>query len=82
MLVIVMIVAVTMAELIFCTIAAALDGVYEVVLAEEDKCPEDVRLVDGHNPSLQLCHDDAVGGGFDTMLFKKSDAVCFVHFVV
>ena len=46
-LVVVMIMVMTMAELVFRTIIAAFDSMYEMVLTEEHKTSEDVRLVDG-----------------------------------
>ena len=92
MLVVVVLLAVAMAQFVFRAVAGALDGMYEVVLTEEGEGPEDVRLVDGRYPMLQLCqrlrqhggcqsphHDDAVGGGFDTMLFEQCEAVYFIH---
>lgn len=83
-LVVVMIMVMTMAEFIFRTIVAAFDGMYEMVLTEEYKTSEDVRLVDGLNPALQFgerlglhggCESpgqhDAVGGGLDAVLLEQ-----------
>ena len=54
MLVVVVVVAVTVAELIAYAVAAAFNGVYEMMLTEEREGSEDIRLVDGLDPALQL----------------------------
>ena len=55
MLVVVVLLAVTVAEFVFRAVAAALDGMYQMVLTEQGESPEDVRLVDGPYPPFQLC---------------------------
>ena len=52
--VVVVVVAVTMAEFIAYAVAAAFDGVYEVMFTEEREGSEDVRLVNGLDPALQF----------------------------
>ena len=47
-------VAMTMAELIAYAVVAAFDGMYEMVLTEEREGTEDVRLVNGLDPALQF----------------------------
>lgn len=91
MLVVVVVVPMTVAELVAQAIAI-LDDMHEVLFSEEREGTEDVRLVDGRNLMLQLCqrlwqhggtegshHDNPVGGGLDIMLFKQSDTVFFFH---
>lgn len=92
MLVVVMIMVMTMAEFVFRTIVTAFDGMYEMVLTEEHKTSEDVRLIDGLDPALQFgerlglhggCEGpgqhDAVGGGLDAVVLEQCDVGCFVH---
>ena len=55
MLVVVVLLAVTVAEFVFRAVAAALDGMHQMVLPEQGESPEDVRLVDGLYPPFQLC---------------------------
>ena len=52
--VVIVVVAVTMAELIAYAVVAAFDGMYEMVLTEEREGSEDVRLVNGLDPALQF----------------------------
>jgi hypothetical protein len=52
--VVIVVVAVTMAELIAYAVVAAFDGMYEMVLTEEREGTEDVRLVNGLDPALQF----------------------------
>lgn len=91
-LVVVMIMVMTMAEFVFRTIVTAFDGMYEMVLTEEHKTSEDVRLIDGLDPALQFgerlglhggCEGpgqhDAVGGGLDAVVLEQCDVGCFVH---
>ena len=54
-LVVVVLLTMTVTELIPRAVAAPLDGVHQVVLAEERQGTEDVRLVDGADPTFQLC---------------------------
>ena len=54
MLVVVVVVAVTVAELIAYAVAAAFNGVYEMMLTEKREGSEDIRLVDGLDPALQF----------------------------
>ena len=53
-LVVIVVMTVTMTEFIAYAIAATFDGVYEMVLTEEREGSEDIRLVDGLDPALQL----------------------------
>lgn len=93
MLIVVMVMVVTVAELVLRAVATAFDGMHQMVLAEKRQGAEHIRLVDGTDPVLQLSqrlgqhggcqrlyHYNTVGGGFDVMLFEQSDAVCFVHY--
>jgi hypothetical protein len=52
MLILVVIMIMTMAELVAGAVAAALDGMDEVMLTEQRQSPEHIRLVDGHDPAL------------------------------
>ena len=52
--VVIVVVAMTMAELIAYAVAAAFDGMYEVMFTEEREGSEDVRLVNGLDPALQF----------------------------
>ena len=92
MLVVVVLMTMTVAELVLGAVAAALDGVYQMVLLEEHQGTEYVRLVDSQDLPLEFCqrlglhgrgkglgHHDTVGGGFDAVLLEQSDAGCFVH---
>lgn len=92
MLVVVMVVAVAVAKLVFRTVTATLNSVYQMVLAEQGKGTEYVRLIDSRDSALQFrqrlrqhggcqCprHHDAVCGGLDTVLFEQSDTGCFIH---
>ena len=92
MLVVVVVVAVTMAELIACAVVATFDRMYKVLLTEEREGSEDIRLVDGLDPALQFCqrlgqhgagqclnHHDAVGSGFDIVLLEQLDVSCLIH---
>ena len=54
MLVVVVVVAVTVAEFIAYAVAAAFNGMYEMVLTEEREGSEGIRLVNGLDPALQL----------------------------
>lgn len=82
----------TVAEFIVCSLASALDDMHQMVLTKKRQGPEDVRLVDGQNPCLQfhqgdgveslyqfLEYHDAVGRGFDAVLLEQLCTVCFVH---
>ena len=84
-LVIVMLLTVTVAEFIFSAVAAAIDGVYQMVFTEQGEGTEDVRLVDSGNATFQLCqrlrqhgtgqcshHYDTVGSGLNAMLFEQA----------
>ena len=85
MLVVVIVVTmVAVAEFIAHAVAAILDDVHQMVLAEEGERTEDARLVDGQNLVFQfaerqrtlgigqrLHHHDAVGGGFDAVLGEQ-----------
>ena len=75
---------VTMTKLIANTVATILNNMYQMVLTEEGKRTKNTRFIDGKNLILQfgerhrpLCigqcfdYDDAVGGGFDTMLREQ-----------
>ena len=62
MLVVVVLVVVAVAELIAHTLAAALDDMHEVMLAEEGQGTEDVRLVDGQDLIFQLRQGDGMQG--------------------
>ena len=53
-LVVIVVVAVTVAEFIAYAVAAAFNGMYEMVLTEEREGSEDIRLVNGLDPALQL----------------------------
>ena len=53
-LVVIVFVAVTVAEFIAYAVAAAFNGMYEMVLTEEREGSEDIRLVNGLDPALQL----------------------------
>lgn len=92
-LVIIMVMVVTVAEFVLRAITTALDGMHQMMLAEEGEGAEYIRLVDGSDPMLQFCqrlgqhggcqglhHHNAVGRGFDVVLFEQSDVVRFVHF--
>jgi len=91
-LVVVMLMVVTMAELIFRALVATLNGMHKMMLTKEHQTTEDIRLVDGLNPALQFgerlglhggCEGpgqhDAVGGGLDAVLFEQCDVGRFVH---
>ena len=91
-LVIVVVMVVTVAEFVFRSVAAALDGMDQMVLAEKRQGAEYIRLVDGSYSVLQFCqrlrqhgggqslhHHNTVGSGFDMVLFEQSDTACFVH---
>ena len=93
MLVVVMLMTMTVTELVFSAIAAAFDGMYQMVFAKECQGTEHIRFVDGSYPVLQfsqrlrqhrrcqsLHHNYTVGGGLNIMLFEQSDTGCFVHF--
>ena len=90
--VLVVLLTMAVAEFVFRAVVAALDGVNQVLFSEEGQCPEHVRLVDGLYSALQflqrlwlygtgqcLDHHDAVGSGFDVVLFEQFYACCFVH---
>jgi len=92
-LVVVMVMAVAVAEFVLRAVAAALNGMYQMMLAEQGEGTEHIRLVDGRYPALQFRqrlrqhgggqfphHHDAVCSGLDTVLFEQSDTSCFVHF--
>ena len=81
MLILVVVMVMTVTEFVARAVAAALDGMDEMVFTEEGKGAEDVRLVDGHNPSFQLSQrerlyrsrqglddKDTVGRRLDTVL--------------
>ena len=55
MLVVVVLLAVTVAEFVFRAVAAALDDMYQMVLTEQGESPKDIRLVDSLYPPFQLC---------------------------
>ena len=92
MLIVVVLVIVTMAELVSDAVGTALDGVYKVVLPEQGERTEDVRLVDGLDPSFQLSqrlglhrtrqssrYHNPVGRRLHTMLFEQTNIRLFVH---
>jgi hypothetical protein len=54
MLVVVVVMTVTVAELIAYAVAAAFDGMYKMMLTEEREGSEDIRLVNGLDPALQF----------------------------
>ena len=91
-LVVIVVLAVTTAELIACAVAATFDGMHQVLLTEEGEGSEDIRLVDGLDPALQfrqrlgqhragqrLHHHDAIGSGFDVVLLEQLDVGSLIH---
>ena len=54
-LVIIMVVVVTVTEFVLRAITTTLDGMHQMMLAEEGEGAEHVRLVDRANPVLQFC---------------------------
>ena len=55
MLVVVVLLAVTVAEFVFRAVAAALDGMHQMMFPEQGESTEDIRLIDGSNPPFQFC---------------------------
>ena len=55
MLVIVVLLAVTVAEFIFRAVAAALNRMHQMMFPEQGESTEDIRLIDGSNPPFQFC---------------------------
>lgn len=54
-LVVVVLLAVTMAEFIFRAVAAALNRMHQMMFPEQGESTEDIRLIDGSNPPFQFC---------------------------
>ena len=92
MLVLIKVLVVAVAQLIACAVDTSLNGVDKMVFTEEGKGAEDVRLVDGHNPSFQLSqreglggrgqgsgNQNAVGGGFHAVCLQQLYVFAFVH---
>ena len=81
--ILIMFVIMAMAEFIPYSLAATLYHMHKVVLTEECQRSEDIRLVDGQNPTFQLCegyrsqafsqlfyHDNTVGRRLDAVLLQ------------
>ena len=90
--VLVVLVAVAVAELVLHAFTPTLDDMHQVVFAEKSKGTENTRFVDGKNLTFQLSkrhgifgcgqrlgHYNAVGRGLHTMLLQQFYGSCFVH---
>lgn len=95
MLIFVLFLIMTVAELIFSAAVPVFYGMHQMMRMEKHEGTEDIGFVDGKNGIFQFLHryrslrypqglddDDTIGGGFDTTLQQQFYALLLIHLLL